>query len=339
MGPFHVGGLARHPNRGVAMSPRRLPILPVASALLVLLAPVSACRSGKNFTVTPRNTVLKVNGVPISELEVALETHRGHGSSNATESREEVLDNLILKEAMAQKAVALGLDNDEGFQERMARIEAQRASQRRKELARLFHQHEVLDQVTATEQEARAAYDASQARIRTELHVAQIFTRDEAEAARAFKDLRDGRSFDEVAARGYPDLPPGMKPPWDLGFLRWKSVPLEWQPALAGLPPGQITGIIRGPGRRFWIVKLLEKRDNPELTFERTKADLVAELKARKAEALRVRIEQELRRAAKVEKVRSSSLALPARKPGAVPALRVRGGEHAAPPAIGRGDS
>ena len=314
----------------------RLPILCTASALLLLLAPASSCRKAKPVAATPRNTVLKVNGVAISDLEVAMETHRGHGMEDSTASRDEILDGLILKEAMAQKAVALGLENDEGFQERMARIEAQRAAQRRKELARLFYEHEVLDKVTATEQEARALYEANPARIRTELHVAQILTRDEAEAVRALKDIRSGHSFDEVAARAYPKLPQGMKPPWDLGFVTWKSLPSVWQPVLAKLSPGQTSDVIRGPGQRFWIVKLLEKRDNPELTFEHTKAGLIDELKARKAEALRGQLEQQVLRDLKVEKLRSSSLASPSPRPGPTPWPHVPAGQYAGPPAARR---
>jgi peptidyl-prolyl cis-trans isomerase C len=256
--------------------------------------------------------VLKVNGVAISELELAMETRRGHGAEDSTASRDQIIEGLVLKEVMAQKAVALGLDRDPGLAERMERVEAQRASQRRKELANLFYKHEILDKVTATEQEAKALYDKDQARIRTEVHVAQILARDEAEAARALKDLQAGQSFDEVAARGYPSLPEGIKPPWDLGFLKWKNIPHDWQPALAALAPGQISSVIKGPGNRFWIIKLLEKRDSAQLTFARVKADLLDELKASKAQALRDRIERELLSGVKVEKLDRSWLAAPA---------------------------
>ena len=305
---------AQRPAAGrqdASMSGPHLSPLASALALLALLVPVSACRPTKSGAATPRHTALKVNSVAISELEVAMETRRGHGAEDSTESRDQILGELVLKEVMAQKALALGLESDQGFAERMARVEAQRASQRRKELARLFYQREVLDKVTVTEQEAKALYDREQARIRAELHVAQILTRDEAEAARMLKDLRAGHSFDEVAARGYPDLPAGRKPPWDLGFLKWKNLPREWQDPLAALAPGQITDLIKGPGRRFWIVKLLGRRENPELTFERTKADLLEELKADKAEQLRSRVERDLLRGAKVEHVGAPSLASP----------------------------
>jgi parvulin-like peptidyl-prolyl isomerase len=289
------------------------PSVVVGAIVLTLpFAMTSCCRNEKPTDSAAKHPVLKVNGVAISELEVAMESRRGHGAEDTTESRDQVLEGLIVKEAMAQKAALLGLENDAGFQERMARVEAQRASQRRKELSRLYFKHEILDKVTVSDKEARELYDASQARIRTEHHVAQILTRDEAEAARALKDLQDGKSFDEVAARGYPDLPAGAKSPWDLGFLKWKNTPPEWQPALAALAPGQTSGIIKGPGRRFWIVKLIERRDNPELTFEKTKGDLVDELKGRKTQEMSTRLEADLLRAAKVER-----FATPA--PSAVP--------------------
>ena len=320
------------------MSAARLSLPASALALLALLVPASACRDTKS-AAAPRHPALKVNGVAISELEVAMETRRGHGTEDSTESRDQILGELVLKEVMAQKALALGLESDQGFADRMARVEAQRASQRRKELARLFYQREILDKVAATDEEARALYDREQARIRAELHVAQILTRDEAEAARLLKDLRSGHGFDEVAARGYPDLPAGGKAPWDLGFLKWKNLPREWQPALAALAPGQISDLIKGPGHRFWIVKLVARRDNPELTFERTKADLLEELKAGKAEQLRSRVEHELLRGAKVEHVRTPSLASPP-VPAADPSNPQRpAAGHAVFPAVERGES
>lgn len=267
----------------------------------VLLAALPACRDGRSAKVSERHTVLKVNGVAISELEVALESKRGHGPEDSREPREQILEGLVLQEAMAQKAAALGLDREEGYAERMARVEAQRSSQRRKELARLFYKHEVLDKVTTSEAEAKALFEQDRSRIQTELHVAQILTRDEAQAVSALAELAQGRGFDEVAARNYPELPAGMKP-WDLGYLKWKSVPPEWRAPLSALAPGQTSGVIKGPGRRFWIVKLLDRRTNAELTFERTRADLLDELKARKADALRARLERELVQNAKVER-------------------------------------
>jgi hypothetical protein len=278
--------------------------------LLLLSLPLGAasCRGGfHSAPVAPKQTVLKVNGVAISELEVAMETRRGHGADDSTESRDQILDGLVLKEAMAQKAIDLGLQNDEGLKERLARAEAQLASQRRKELARLFYKHEILDKVTVTDQEAKELYDRNQARIRAEVHVAQILTRDQAEAERALKDLKEGKSFDEVAGRAYPNLPPGAIAPWDLGYLKWKNVPPDWSNAVYSLQPGQNSGIIKGPGRRFWIVKLIEKRENPEMTYENVKADLMDELKSTKAEELRTSLETKLRREANVEKFPSIS--------------------------------
>lgn len=284
----------------------------------VLLAALPACRDGRATKVSEHQTVLRVNGVAISELEVALETRRGHGAEDSTESRDQILEGLVLQEAMAQQAAALGLERDEGYAERMARVEAQRSSQRRKELARLFYKREVLDKVSATDAEAKALFEQDKRRIQTELHVAQILTRDEAQALSALAELQAGRSFDEVAARNYPDLPVGMKP-WDLGYLKWKNVPPEWQAPLGALAPGQTSGVIKGPGRRFWIVKLLDQRTNLELTFERTRADLLDVLKARKAEALRARLERELLGAARVEKPTPSALASPRRQPIELP--------------------
>jgi parvulin-like peptidyl-prolyl isomerase len=263
-----------------------------------------------------------VNGVPIGELEVAMETRHGHSLEETNVPRDQILDGLALREAMAQKAVALGLDKDEGLGERLARVQAQFASQRRKELAMLLYKREVLDKVSVTDQEIRDYYQRNQDRIRTELHVMQILTRDPAEAERAANDLATGKSFDEVAGRAYPSLPANVKPPWDLGFITWKNVPADWVKTVYGLAPGQTSDIIKGPGNRFWIVKLVGKRDNPEMTVEHVRSDIADQLKAQAADRLRLQLENAVRREMKVDKLPAPPVAAPPPPgPPAAPAI------------------
>ena len=51
---------------------------------------------------------------------------------------------------------------------------------------------------------------------------------------------------------------------------------------------------------RVWIIKLVERRENPGITFESVKAPLLDSLRAAKIEKLREQAEHELRAKAKI---------------------------------------
>ena len=56
-----------------------------------------------------------------------------------------------------------------------------------------------------------------------------------------------------------------------------------------------MSGIIRGPNKRFWIIKLIDKREDPATTLESSKPMIVAVLKNAKFEELREKTERDLR--------------------------------------------
>ena len=133
------------------------------------------------------------------------------------------------------------------------------------------------------------------ARIRTEFHVWQILGRKEGLIDRSLKELEQGKSFEEVARRLFPKLPKSAGTPWDLGYLRWKQVPKAWQSVIYDLNKGDVSDVIRGPNNRFWIIKLIDKRENPEMTFENIKPTIMEVLKNAKIEKLRKQVEEDLR--------------------------------------------
>ena len=59
-------------------------------------------------------------------------------------------------------------------------------------------------------------------------------------------------------------------------------------------------GVIRGPNNRFWIIKLIDKRENPSITFESIKPSIMEVLESAKIEALREQDDRELRAEANI---------------------------------------
>ena len=138
-----------------------------------------------------------------------------------------------------------------------------------------------------TDSEAREDFDQNSKRIRTKVHLGQIYYRgEEARIAEDHKELKSGKSFEKVASKRFPNLPKGMRSPWDLGSLHWSQIPAFWQDSIDRLNPGQVSDILRGPNERFWVIKLIDRKVDPNITYATEKENIVEILQKRKAEEL-----------------------------------------------------
>ena len=247
-----------------------------------------------------------VNGAPIREADVRLAmTRTGHNREMPPEQIGDVLEGVIRQELIYQKAIELGLDADPAYQAEMRRIEAQANAFKRRAMSDLFRR-DLARRAEITEEEARRYFTENAARLRTELHVWQILRRNEGSIEHILKEIRRGAPFEEVAKRQFPNLPETAGEPWDLGYLRWTQVPESWQNVVYGLKKGEVSGVIRGPNNRFWIIKLIEKRENPEIAFEDMRPSIMARLKNARIEELCEKVDQDLRASANIVYVKGT---------------------------------
>ncbi len=228
-----------------------------------------------------------VNGIPITEYDMKLVMRRvGHGEESSPAPSQVMLDTLVRNELIYQQSVELGLDKNQEYRKRFSEVEAQVREFQRQEMANLYREY-VRSKATVTDAEAQDFFDRNSRMIQSGLHVMQIYSRGgEDEIAKAHKDIKSGIPFEKVAAKRFPNLPKGVKSPWDLGFLRWFQIPPAWQGAIDRLEPGQSSDIIKGPGQRFWLIKLVERKVDPTITFATEKGRIVEVLKNRKADEL-----------------------------------------------------
>lgn len=283
------------------MSPRSL--LPALA--LMLLGSVVACERGPRAPESrpdagPTEGLLaRVNGVPITKADVQREARGGGHANTGIEDEKDTLDRLVRQELAAQRAEELKLDPGPEYRAEAARIEAMLQALKRRKLAEAYDRH-VAETATVSDEEARKYFEAEGRRIRTEVHVWQIMLHDRAKIDEARRAVEAGVPFEEVARRSFPKLPESAGPFWDVGYLRWTQVPPQWRSALEGLEVGQTSGVIEGPKSRHWIVKLVDRRENPEITFDTAKPMIVETLRAERLETLRAEAERELRSKARV---------------------------------------
>lgn len=297
---------------------------PEPSSLLLALCLLASCSpegtrgaapQGAAATVTG-DTVALVNGVAIHQVDLLLRLReRSHQGELKPEFRRNLLDGIIREEVIARRAVELGLDADPIYQARLRELEAQVDAYRRSALSELFFKKEVAEKVVVSDAEAQKYFDDHADRIRAELHVFQILRRDQASIDALHQSIAQGASFEQVAQGLFPSLPAGGQAPWDLGYLTWKQIPEAWGDVVYGLEKGGVSGVIRGPNDRFWIIKLIDRRENPRITFETAKPTVVGILKESKIAALRREVEQSLQSKARV--VISESQMAPPKDPTA----------------------
>lgn len=261
-----------------------------------------ACTSAPGPTAkSSAPVVARVNGVSLTEADVELalrsSAHVASAEMPPSERRKGVIEGLIREELIRQKAVELGLEPEGAAADEVARLELQLAAARRRALNEAYFRQQIAAKAEPTDAQARAFFDANVSMIRSELHVWQILLRDEVQMAQAQRDLGEGVPFETVARR---HLPQGVGQPWDLGFLTWRQLPEPWRPVVEHLEPGEVSPLIRGVGGRLWVLKLIERRMNPDLTFEHVKPQLFEDLKRRQLEQLALQVDQDLSAAAKV---------------------------------------
>lgn len=276
--------------------------------LVLAFAAGTACTEGGAATASPGKSTaaVTVNGVAITEAEVQLALRPGPGHGNdvsGPERRKVVLAGLVREELARQKAVELGLEPEGAAADEVARLEMLLSGTKRKALAEAYFSRQVLKKAEPTEQEARAYFEANGAVLRTEFHVNQLLLRDEAQITQLQRELAAGAPFVEVARRQFPGLPEGVGQPWDLGFLSWRQLPEQWRAVLEKLPAGEVSPIIRGPGGRFWLVHLVERRAKSDVTFEEVRPMIVEDLKRARLEQLSAQAEQDLRKSARIVEV------------------------------------
>lgn len=246
--------------------------------------------------------VATVNGVTITELDVQLaQKPSSHSKEPAgPEKRKAIVAGLVREELFRQKAGELGLVPEGPLADEVARLEALLNAARRKAQADAYFRVEISKKAEPSEQEARKFFDDNAALIRTQWQVSQILLRDEGQMNAVLGELQSGASFEAVARRQFPELPPEAGLPWELGFLSWKQLPEFWRPVLETLKAGETSPVIRGPGGRLWILKLVERRPQPEVTFEEVRPLIVEDLKRGRIEQLTAQAEQSLRKSARI---------------------------------------
>jgi peptidyl-prolyl cis-trans isomerase C len=245
--------------------------------LLFTLLVFPACKAKDDIQVKKESLLATVNGVAITEDDLSLKLQGGHSGNITPQMREQALQELIDEELLYQKGLKLGLDKDAKYRNAVKIMEARIKAFKRSEMARLMKGSKIASTVNITNEDVKKYFSEHEAMIANDLHLFGIRFPEEGEARAAYERMKS-ESFEAVAREKFARLPKGKAAPWDMGFLHWNQIPIEWADAVYALKKGEVSGVLSSQRSGIYIVKVVDRRKNPDAALERVSASIMNRL-------------------------------------------------------------
>ncbi len=302
-----MNGRAKHPSTGSGWTVINLKKkLGIALFIGVVVAALLYGLIGKKVAAAKPEpagkVVAKVNGAAITEEDLKFRIPGPHGDRKSRGDRQKILDDIIAEELLYQQGLKIGLDKDPAYQAQIARLERQLAHVKRAEMTRRVYNTQVAAKIEITSADARKYFDKNAERIATELHLGVLSFNSKEAAEEALGKIRGGASF-EAVARGVTGNQASAGPePWDLGFLSWDRIPVDFVEAVYRLQPGEVSGVASSKRTGFQIFKLFTARRNPKADFESVSGLIMNRLRDEKMIAAYESYVENLKKDARIER-------------------------------------
>jgi hypothetical protein len=246
--------------------------------------------------------VARVNGTPLTEEDLSFRLVGPHGGRMASGDQPKALEDLINEELIYQQGLKIGLDKDPGYQARIAHIERQLAHARRAEMMRRVYNTQVAAKIEVNHQDAKKYYDEKVNQITTDLHLGVLSFSNKEGAEEVLKKVRGGASFESVARSAVGSQVSAGREPWDLGFLSWDQVPVDFVDAVYQLKPGEVSEVVSSKRTGYRVFKLFGVRKNPKADFAAVSGVIMNRLRDKKVLEAYEQYLAKLRKEAKIEK-------------------------------------
>lgn len=247
--------------------------------LLVLLLILSGCQAKQQQSTSGKVAKLlaRVNGVSLSADDLSFQKQEGH----ATQPKygDKTIDDIIDQELLYQQGIKLGLDKDPTYLNKLVKYQNQPPAAVRQEMARRVFNTQIASKIDVSFKDTKDYFDKNIDKIATELHLEMISFAEREQAEEALKKLRNGSSFDVVAQAGMGKTKVDNLRPWDLGYLKWDKIPVDFVEAVYKLKPGEISDILGNHRTGFQVVKLDAIRNSPKIKYNDVSAMVMNRLR------------------------------------------------------------
>ena len=232
-----------------------------------------------------------VNGVKLGTelMDVLVSNALAQGATDSGDLRNQLRNELIAREVLAQEARKLGLDKEPA-------IKAQLALQQNAFLSEVLVAKQN-EKIKPSEEKLRAEYkrQADLLADAEEFQISHIVTATEAEAKAVIKAAKDGAAFDKLASE--KSINPSAKGGGNLGWLLMNQINPLLSNVVANMAVGGVTALPIQTQEGWQVLKLVAKRKYKVPTFDESKQQVINAVMANE----RAEYVQKLVKAAKVE--------------------------------------
>jgi peptidyl-prolyl cis-trans isomerase C len=267
--------------------------LPLAAlVLLTACAKSGTTPTTAASTTPPQQVVATVNGVPITRdmFEYYAKSTAGKPAAQLTaDQRNQLLDNLVRGEVVAQEAQKQGLDKggDTASELELARLQI---------LEQAGAEHYLADK-QPTAQELQAEYDQQVAAIpKVEYHARHILVPTQAQAQQIIAQLKHGAKFEDLAKKDSIDSSKDQG--GDLGWFSPTNMVKPFADAVASLKKGEITPAPVQTQYGWHVIQLIDTRETPVPPLDQVKDRVTQLVETQKFHAY----QDDLLKTAKVQK-------------------------------------
>lgn len=167
--------------------------------------------------------------------------------------RRQILQNMVNEELLIIEAKRKGFDNDEAGKLKEERIKIQ-------ELLNIFHQKNIQDQITITDEELKKLY----VQLNTKIKARHLYAPTKEKADSLLNLLFEGGSFEELAKDVFDD--PALRDSGGLlGYFSVDDMELNFEEAAFQMEVGQISNPIKTTDG-YSIIRVDDRFTNPVLT-------------------------------------------------------------------------
>ena len=271
----------------------------------VLAALLCGCPGKKESVGKPElasKIIAKVNGTPITEEDLSVRLPGAHGERKAYGNPQKALDDVITEELLYQQGQKIGLDKDPGYRAQVAKLKHQLAIAKRAEMTRRVYNTQIAAKIEITNADAKNYYDKNANQITTELHLGVISFNNKEQAEEALGKVRGGAPFESIARSVMGSQVSAGREPWDLGFLSWDQIPVDFVDAVYRLKPGEVSDLVSSKRTGYQIFKLFAARKNPKADFTSLSGLIMNRLRDEKVIEAYEQYVEKLKKEAKIEK-------------------------------------
>lgn len=212
--------------------------------------------------------------------------------ADTPQGRKEMLDTMVIRELILQKAAKDGIDKGPEFADKLQEL-------KKRLIVETFLKKKVETDAQVSDADLKKFYDQNIEKFKTgdQIRASHILVKTEQEAKDIQAQIKAGAKFEDLAKKYSVDSSSAKG--GDLGWFGKGSMVPAFEKAALALKEGQVSDIVKSDFG-YHIIKLTGKRTAGTRPFDEVKAQIKAAIMPSKQQEIFLKIKDELKKSAKI---------------------------------------